>query len=123
MIQPAMDMSHEFYIPEYAYPNSNYIVEDASTASSPSPILLNGQPRQNSLPLVHDQPLLPIEQFSYSLPAEMPSAFHYPDPYQGHPPVVEFTDLTMPQDDRRRRRSQVKDKQAISSMHMVRFPQ
>jgi hypothetical protein len=37
-------------------------------------------------------------------------------------PVVEFTDLTAPyEEDRRRRKSQVKDKQAISSMHMVRL--
>lgn len=35
-------------------------------------------------------------------------------------PVVEFTDLTAPyQEDRRQRRPQAQDKQAISSMHMV----
>ncbi|MCJ1446005.1 MAG: hypothetical protein MMC23_006510 [Stictis urceolatum] len=42
-----------------------------------------------------------------------------------HPaPVVEFTDLTAPyNEDRRRRRTQTKDKQAISSMHMRRRAQ
>ena len=122
MIQPTMEMSQDYYLPEYAaFPNGNYIVDEPSAASSPSPVLFNGQPRQNSLPLIHDQPILPVEQYSYSMPSDMPSAYHYPDPYQPHPPpIVEFTDLTLPQDDRRRRRSQVKDKQAISSMHMVR---
>ena len=40
----------------------------------------------------------------------------------GSSPIVEFTDLTAPyQEDRRRRRSHpIKDKQTISTMHMVR---
>ena len=117
-----MDINPDYYLPDYStFSNGNYLVDETSTASSPSPIMLSGQPRHESLPLIHEQPIPQIEQFSYSLPSEIQHAYHYPDPYQSQaPPVVEFTDLTMPQDDRRRRRSQLKDKQAISSMHMVR---
>ena len=119
-----MDLNQEFYLPNYIpFTDGNYLVDEASTASSPSPIMFNGHPRQGSLPLIPEQPVPQIEQYSYSLPQEIPGAFHqYPaDPYQAHhTPIVEFTDLTLAQDDRRRRRSQVKDKAAISSMHMVR---
>ena len=121
MNQYPMDTHQDYYISDYAtIHNGSYVVDDVSATSSPSPVTVSAQSRQSSLPLM-DQPVPPIEPFNYSLPPEVPGGYHFVDPYHPHPaPIVEFTDLTMPQDDRRRRRSQVKDKQAISSMHMVR---
>ena len=121
MNQQSMNAQQEYYLSDYTFAHGPYIIEEQSSTSSPSPIMLSGQPRQNSLPLLHDQQVPSLEQFNYSLPPEIAGGFAYSGPYQSQPPpIVEFTDLTQPHDDRRRRRSQVKDPHSISTMHMVR---
>ncbi|MCJ1246179.1 hypothetical protein MMC30_003384 [Trapelia coarctata] len=98
------DLTH---FPGYAGAGS-YIYEAASTDSSPSPVSLFSH-------------LDPTGYESY------PDASHNYQTYNVTTggPLVEFTDLTAPyNEDRRRRRPQaVKDKQTISSMHMRRRAQ
>jgi len=110
-----MDQQPLHYGTQYLadFTQSPFLPEDTSNASSPSPIMWPPT----------DQFAVNPEHYMYeglSNTALMQPG--YPPP--ADLPVVEFTDLTAPyEEDRRRRKSQVKDKQAISSMHMRRRAQ
>ena len=98
-----------------------YLTEGTSANSSPSPVMLGATHHGDYGPLIVDQFGQQIEQTQYDGYQESLAGYQYFDLLQP-PPVVEFTDLTAPyQEDRRRKRSQARDKQAISSMHMVRL--
>ena len=98
-----------------------YLTEGTSANSSPSPIMLDATYHGDYAPLIMDQFGQQVEQAHYDGYQKPLAGYQYLDMLQP-PPVVEFTDLTAPyQEDRRRKRSQTQDKQAISSMHMVSF--
>ena len=115
--------------PDYSMPHlvdygiDHYLTEETSTNSSPSPVMINAmhlRPHTPLPPQMYDPYVPAPENISYdSFPESQPPGYQYYDMMQPMP-IVEFTDLTAPyQEDRRRRRSQVRDKQALSSMHMV----
>ncbi|MCJ1259847.1 hypothetical protein MMC24_007686 [Lignoscripta atroalba] len=96
---------------QYAgYPDliGRYAYDGTSTDSSPSPIMM----------------FTNLDPLHYDGFSGMPEGIHNFD-QQSPSPSVEFTDLTAPyNEDRRRRRSNaIKDKQTISSMHMRRRAQ
>ena len=97
-----------------------YLTEGTSANSSPSPIMSGTTYPGDYAPLIVDQFGQQIDQTQYDGYQESMAGYQYFDLLQP-PPVVEFTDLTAPyQEDRRRKRTQARDKQEISSMHMVR---
>lgn len=132
-IYSQMDHSHLHTGPEYTINNmvdygmDHYLTEGTSTNSSPSPVMFNTstQLRASSpLPLqMYDQYIPQPEVVTFDAFPEHPPGYQFYDMAQPVP-IVEFTDLTAPypQEDRRRRRSQIRDKQELSSMHMVCFP-
>ena len=114
-----MDPSH---FPEFA-DASGYMYDGTSTDSSPSPVRVS---RRFPTLVCHRADLkLPqlYSQLDASIYEPFPTTSEAYQSYEASPTdsYVEFTDLTAPynEDRRRRRPNATKDKQSISSMHMV----
>ena len=93
-----------------------------STDSSPSPVMINSMRYLRGckvLTLVL-QIFSNMENMNYDAFPGSPTNYSLLDSHSNSP-IVEFTDLTIPyHEDRRRRRSHViRDKQTLSTMHMV----